>query len=75
MEWFSWSNGAYLTAILVGSYVTYSASKYKNILREVQEALETYHQAMKDGKLTDAEKDKIIKEVLDIASAGIKLFW
>jgi len=75
MEWLSWSNGAYLMAILVGSYVTYSAQKYKKVLKEIQEALETYHQAMKDGKLTDAEKDKLIKEVLDIAQAGIRLFW
>lgn len=75
MEWLSWSNGAYLSAILVGSYVTYSANKYKIVLKEIKEALESYHQAMKDGKLTDAEKDKLVKEVLDIASAGIKIFW
>ena len=75
MEWLSWSNGAYLLAIVVGSYITYSAQKYKNVLKEIQEALETYHQAMKDGKLTDAEKDKVVKEILDIAQAGIRLFW
>ena len=75
MEWISWSNAAYMVAIMLGGYITFAANKYKKVLKEIQEALETYHQAMKDGKLTDAEKDKLIKEVLDIAQAGIRLFW
>jgi|TARA_R100000501_G_C2626822_1_gene120598 hypothetical protein len=75
MEWLSWSNAAYLAAILVGGYISISAVKYKKVLREIQEALNTYHEAAKDGKITKSERDKIVKEVLDIASAGIKIFW
>ena len=75
MEWLSWANVAYMAGILIGGYITISAVKYKNMLKEVQEALNTYHEAAKDGEITKAERDKIVKEVLDILSAGVKMFW
>jgi|TARA_R100001530_G_scaffold30647_1_gene24126 hypothetical protein len=75
MEWLSWTNGAYLAAIIIGGGMTFAAAKYKNLLKEIKEALNTYHEAAKDGKITEAERDKIVKEVLDIASAGVKIFW
>jgi len=75
MEWLSWTNGAYLAAIIIGGGMTFAAAKYKKVLKEIQEALNVYHEAAKDGKITEAERDKIVKEVLDIASAGVKIFW
>ena len=75
MEWLSWTNGAYLAAIIIGGGMTFAAAKYKKLLKEIKEALNTYHEAAKDGKITEAERDKIVKEVLDIASAGVKIFW
>ena len=71
MEWLSWSNGAYLMA----AGITFAAAKYKKLLSEIKEALNAYHEAAKDGKITDQERDKIVKEVLDIAQAGVKIFW
>ena len=75
MEWLSWGNAAYMVAIIVGGALTFAATKYKKVLKEIQEALNTYHEAAKDGTITDEERDKIVKEVLDIASAGVKIFW
>ena len=75
MEWLSWSNAAYMAAIIVGGGLTFAATKYRGVLKEVQEALNAYHQAAKDGKITEAERDKIMKEVLDIASSSVKIFW
>ena len=75
MEWLSWSNAAYLAAIIVGGCVTFAATKYRQVLKEIQEALDVYHEAAKDGKITDDERDHIVKEVLDIARVGIKIFW
>ena len=74
-EWLSWTNAAYLAAIIVGGGITFAAAKYKKVLKEIQEALNVYHEAAKDGKITADEREKIMKEVLDIASAGIKIFW
>ena len=75
MEWLSWSNAAYMAAIIVGGGLTFAATKYRGVLKEVQEALNTYHAAAKDGTITEEERDKIVKEMLDIASAGVKIFW
>ena len=75
MEWLSWSNFAYLVAIMIGGGLTFAASKYRKVLKEVQEALNAYHEAAKDGEITEEERDHIVKEVLDIAQAGIKIFW
>jgi len=75
MEWLSWSNAAYFVAIMIGGCLTFAASKYRKVLKEVQEALNAYHEAAKDGEITEEERDHIVKEVLDIAQAGIKIFW
>jgi len=74
-EWLSWTNAAYMAAIIVGGGITFAAAKYKKVLKEIQEALNVYHEAAKDGKITADEREKIMKEVLDIASAGVKIFW
>ena len=70
-----WSKNSYIVAIIVGGGLTFAATKYKKLLKEIQEALNTYHEAAKDGTITEEERDKIVKEVLDIASAGVKIFW
>ena len=75
MEWLSWSNAAYMAAIIISGGLTFAATKYRGVLKEVQEALNTYHDAAKDGKITAKEREKIMKEVLDIASSGVKIFW
>ena len=75
MEWLSWSNAAYLAAIVIGGGLTFAASKYRKLLKEIQEALSYYHEAAKDGVITEEERNRVVKEVLDIAKAGVKIFW
>jgi len=75
MEWLSWANVAYMAAILIGGYLTISTNKYRKVIKEVQEALEVYHKAAEDGNITKSERDAIVKEVLDILSSSIKIFW
>ena len=73
-EWLSWTNAAYMAAIIVGGGITFAAAKYKKVLKGIQEALNVYHEAAKDGKITAKEREKIMKEVLEIASAGVRIF-
>jgi len=75
MEWVSWGNAAYLAAIIVGGGLTFAATKYRGVLKEVQEVLNVYHEAAKDGNISAKERDRIMKELLDVASAGVKIFW
>ena len=74
-EWITWSNAAYAAALIVGASITYAATKYRSLLKEIREALDTYHDAAKDGKISARERERIMKELLDIASAGVKIFW
>ena len=75
MEWVSWGNAAYLAAIIIGGGLTFAATKYRGVLKEVQEVLNVYHEAAKDGEISLKERDRIMKELLDVASAGVKIFW
>ncbi len=75
MEWLNWTNAAYMAAIIIGGGLTFATTKYRKVLKEIQEALNTYHEAAKDGNITKSERDAIVKEVLDVLSAGIKIFW
>ena len=75
MEWLSWGNAAYMAAIILGGGLTFAATKYRGVLKEVQEVLNVYHEAAKDGEISPKERDRIMKELLDVASAGVKIFW
>jgi|TARA_R100000789_G_scaffold11896_1_gene15858 hypothetical protein len=75
MEWLSWSNGAYLAIILIGGYMAIVSAKYRNVLKETKEALEEYRKATEDGEITDEERDLIVRQCLDVLSAGVKIFW
>ena len=37
--------------------------------------MKTMFQCDFDGTITEEERNKIVKEVLDVASAGVKIFW
>ena len=34
MEWLSWSNAAYMAAIIIGGGLTFAATKYRGVLKE-----------------------------------------
>ena len=75
MDWLTWSNGAYLFAIVLGGLVTLVATKYKPAIIEIKEVAQKYNEAMKDGKMTAKEKQELAKECMDVVSAIVKLFW
>jgi hypothetical protein len=60
--------------VLAGG-ITLVASKYKNIIKEIGDVAEKLESGYKDKKLTKAEKDAIMKEVLDVMKAVINLRW
>ena len=75
MEWLNWSNGAYLAIILLGGYMAVVSAKYRNLLKEIKEALEEYRKAAEDGEITEEERDLVVRQCLDVLSAGVKIFW
>jgi|TARA_Y100000310_G_scaffold342989_2_gene448609 hypothetical protein len=75
LEFLSWSNFFYLVGILLGGYLTLVASKYKRIVKEVQDVSNALEKAYEDGNLTKKEKEDIMKEALDVLKALINLKW
>ena len=57
LEFLSWYNFFYLVGILLGGYLTIVASKYKRIVKEVQDVSNALEKAYEDGKLTKKEKE------------------
>ena len=51
------------------------ASRYKAIMKEIGDVARVLEEAHADKKVTNAEKKKIMKEVLDVLKSVIYLKW
>jgi|TARA_R100000742_G_C4277376_1_gene99197 hypothetical protein len=75
MDWLNWENAAYLIAIILGGLATMVATKWRMLLKSLQDVAETYREAKADGKVTKEEEQKIAKECMDVLSEAIKMVW
>ena len=71
-DWINLNNGLYLMALILGAVATV---KYRAVVRELKEAIEVIRVANADGTITKKEKDRIIKESLDVVLAILKVIW
>jgi len=74
-EWVSWSNFFYMIGLGVAGYATSVTVKNRNIVVQIGEMVKALEDGYKDKKLDKAEKDKIMKEALDVAKAVIQSKW
>ena len=74
-EWLSWSNLFYMIGLGVAGYATSVTVKNRNIVIQIGELVKALEDGMKDKKLTKTEKDKVMKEALDVAKAVIQSKW
>ena len=74
-DYFSWTNLFYLVGLILAGIATMMASKYKAMMKEVGDVARTLEEAYADGKISNAEKKKIMKEVLDVLKSVINLKW
>ena len=75
MEWMNWANFAYLMVLIFGIMGTMVATKYRIVIKELKEVAQKYHEASKDGEITEKEKEQIAKECMDVVSPVVKLGW
>ena len=71
-EWLSLSNLLYMVGLAIAGYATTVTAKNRNIVVQIGELVKALEDGMKDRKLTKAEKDKVMKEALDVAKAVIQ---
>jgi len=74
-DYFSWSNLFYFIGLIIAGLAAIMASKYKAMMKEIGDVARTLEEANADGKISNAEKKKIMKEVLDVLKSVINLKW
>ena len=74
-DWLSWSNLFYMVGLAVAGYATSVTAKNRNIVVQIGELVKALEDGMRDKKLTKSEKDKVMKEALDVAKAVIQSKW
>ena len=74
-EWVSWSNFFYMIGLGIAGYATSVTVKNRNIVVQIGEMVKALEDGYKDKKLDKEEKDKIMKEALDVAKAVIQSKW
>ena len=74
-DWFNWTNFFYLAGIMIAGGATFVGLKYKKLVDEIKEVFKVLQEAYEDGKLDNDERKKIMKEVLDVLGALVKIAW
>mgnify|MGYP007059596769 CR=1 FL=1 len=74
-DWLSWSNLFYLVGLIIAGYATSVIAKNRNIVIQLGELVKALEEGYKDKKLTKSEKDKIMKEALDVGKAVLQSKW
>ena len=74
-DYFSWTNLFYFIGLIIAGLATIMATKYKALMKEIGDVARTLEEANADNKITNAEKKKIMKEVLDVLKSVINLKW
>ena len=75
-DWFNWTNFWYMMGIMVAGGATFVGMKYKKLVKEMKDVFNALQEAYADdGKLDNEELKKIMKEVLDVMGALLKIAW
>ena len=74
-EWVSWSNFFYMIGLGVAGYAASVTAINRNMVIQFGAFIKAFEEGMKDKKLTEKEKDRIMKEALDVAKAFVQSKW
>jgi len=75
-DWFNWTNFFYLAGLILAGGATFVGLRYKKLVDEIKEVFKVLQEAYADdGKLDNEERKKIMKEVLDVMGALLKIAW
>ena len=75
-DWFNWTNFFYLAGLILAGGATFVGMKYKKLVNEMKEVFKVLQEAYEDdGKLDSEERKAVMKEILDVLSALLKIAW
>ena len=69
MGYLSWSNLFYLIGLVLAGSLTLVSTRYRKIMKELGDVVKVLEEANRDKKVTKDEKERIMKEVLDVVKA------
>tara|TARA_B100001113_G_scaffold317081_1_gene284283 strand:- start:673 stop:876 length:204 start_codon:yes stop_codon:yes gene_type:complete len=64
-----------MVGLCIAGYATSVTAKNRNIVIQIGELVKALEDGLKDKKLTKTEKDRVMKEALDVAKAVIQSKW
>tara|TARA_R100000655_G_scaffold95843_1_gene137968 strand:- start:399 stop:602 length:204 start_codon:yes stop_codon:yes gene_type:complete len=64
-----------MVGLCIAGYATSVTAKNRNIVVQIGELVKALEDGLKDKKLTKTEKDRVMKEALDVAKAVIQSKW
>jgi len=75
-DWFNWTNFFYLAGLILAGGATFVGMKYKKLVNEMKEVFKVLQEAYEDdGKLDSEERKAVMKEILDVFAALLKIAW
>ena len=74
-DWFNWTNFWYLMGLMLAGGATFVGLKYKKLVDEMKDVFKVLQESYADGKLDNDERKKIMKEVLEVMGALLKIAW
>jgi len=75
-DWFSWTNFFYLAGLILAGGATFVGLRYKKLVDEMKEVFKVLQEAYEDdGKLDSEERKAVMKEILDVLGALLKIAW
>ena len=75
-DWFNWTNFFYLVGLILAGGATFVGLRYKKLVDEIKEVFKVLQEAYADdGKLDSEERKAVMKEILDVLGALLKIAW
>ena len=75
-DWFNWTNFFYLAGLILAGGATFVGLRYKKLVDEIKEVFKVLQEAYEDdGKLDSEERKAVMKEILDVLGALLKIAW
>jgi len=75
-DWFNWTNFFYLAGLILAGGATFVGLRYKKLVDEMKEVFKVLQEAYEDdGKLDSEERKAVMKEILDVLGALLKIAW
>ena len=75
-DWINWTNFFYLAGLILAGGATFVGMKYKKLVNEMKEVFKVLQEAYEDdGKLDSEERKAVMKEILDVFAALLKIAW